>query len=121
MSVWEKVVQIANKAMKTEAEEIRDELRDACPKRTGKTARSFKIMSLGSDMENGLVGAKGLIKTVQIGSTLPSAYFADQGNGTRIIYPVKRKALKFADGTFSNRANPYEGAHFVEKVANRHR
>ena len=121
MSVWDRVVEAVNVAMNTEAAQIRDELRQACPKRTGETAKSFHIMKIGRGMENGLVGAKGLITSVQIGSTLPSAYFADQGNGERMIYPKKKKALKFSDGTFHAYARPYKGANFIEEVARNHR
>lgn len=121
MSVWDRVVEAVNVAMNTEAAQIRKELRDACPKRTGETARSFHIMRIEKDTEIGLVGVKGLITKVQIGSTLPSAYFADQGNGTRMIYPKKKKALKFSDGTFHAYASPYKGANFIEDVADKHR
>lgn len=45
----------------------------------------------------------------------------DEGNGTRIIYPVRAKALKYTDGSFHGRSTPYKGIGFVAKVANKYR
>ena len=39
----------------------------------------------------------------------------------KVIRPVRARALRFNDGTFHAKANTYEGKHFVEKVAARHR
>ena len=121
MALWDRVVEVANKAMRTEASQILKELRAECPKRTGATARSFHIMSGSGGMTNGIEGVGGIITNVRIGSTKDTAYFADQGNGTKIIYPVKAKALKFHDGSYHNYARPYMGTNFVAEVANRHR
>lgn len=45
----------------------------------------------------------------------------DQGNGSEIIYPTEKRALKFTDGSIHGSARPYAGIHFVREVANRHR
>ena len=45
----------------------------------------------------------------------------DEGNGSRIIYPVRAKALRFTDGSIHGRAKPYKGIGFVSKVANKYR
>ena len=45
----------------------------------------------------------------------------NDGNGTKIIYPVRKKALKYTDGSLHGRSTPYKGIHFVEKVANKYR
>ena len=45
----------------------------------------------------------------------------NDGNGTKIIYPVKAKALQYTDGSFHGRSTPYKGIHFVEKVAAKYR
>lgn len=122
MSLWDKVVGIVNKRMNTEAQQILSELQAECPKDTGRTAASFHIAGKG---EGGTVsvGAKGLIGSVQIISTELSAYYANYGNGgrNRTIYPTHAKALHLKDGSFRGSVRGYDGTHFVEKVANRHR
>lgn len=45
----------------------------------------------------------------------------NDGNGSKIIYPVRAKALQFTDGSFHGRSTPYKGIHFVEKVAAKYR
>lgn len=45
----------------------------------------------------------------------------NDGNGTKIIYPVRAKALRYTDGSLHGRSTPYKGIHFVEKVASRYR
>lgn len=64
-------------------------------------------------------------RTRFIGSNSDHFYFLDMGNKPRnggVIKPKPpRKYLKFSDGTFHKQANPYEGIHFVKKVADRHR
>lgn len=45
----------------------------------------------------------------------------DQGNGNRIIVPVRAKALRYSDGTYHASSRPYSGINFVERIANRHR
>lgn len=122
MSLWEKVVAITNKAMNTEANQILGELRAECPKDSGKTAASFRIMGKGEDATVS-VGGRGLITNVRIGSTELSALYADQGNGGkgRIIYPTQAQALHLKDGSYRASVHGYEGSHFVAKVASRHR
>lgn len=130
MSLVQKVAQIVNKRMNTEAQQILDELREACPKRSGKTAESFHIMGGGEDATVSVSG-QGLIKSVRIGSTLLSAKYADEGNGGsgREIRSTRRydrngippAKLKLSDGTYRVMVHGYEGTHFVREVANRHR
>lgn len=123
MSIWQKVVEIANRAMDTEANQILYELRATCPKDTGETARSFRIMSSEDDSTVSTIGGKGLIRSVRIGSTKLSAYYADQGNGgkSRIIRPKRAKALKLKDGSYRPYVHGYDGTDFVKWVADRHR
>lgn len=45
------------------------------------------------------------------------AYFLDEGNGGKMIYPKRGKALKYSDGTFHPRSRPYKGIHWVRTVA----
>lgn len=47
-------------------------------------------------------------------------YFLNDGNGNRIIYPRRKKALRFHDGSLHGSARPYKGIHFVEEIAARH-
>lgn len=47
-------------------------------------------------------------------------YFLNEGNGGKIIYPKKKKALRFSDGSLHGSARPYAGIHFVEEIASRH-
>ena len=123
MSVWQKVVEIVNDVMNTEADQILYELRATCPKDTGETARSFRIMGKNDDSTVPTVGGKGLIQSIRIGSTKLSAYYADQGNGgkSRIIRPKHAKALKLKDGSYRTYVHGYDGTDFVRWVADRHR
>ena len=130
MALMDRVVEIVNKAMNTEANQILNELKAACPKRTGKTANSFHIMR-GSGEATVSVGGKGLIKSVRIGSTLDSAYYADEGSGATSKYVAfppypgwdyGRRPYKSKDGLVHSQGRAgYEGKHFVKAVADRHR
>lgn len=133
MSLWDRVVEIVNVKMQTEAAEILDELRAECPKRTGQTANSFHIMA-GKGNATVSVGGKGLITSVRIGSTRLSALYADEGNGGsgRVITstrPVDRRGrppgkLKIMNGMYmqyATQVHGYDGDHFVKRVADRHR
>lgn len=122
MSLLSKVIEIANKAMNTEASQILDELKAECPKDTGHTAERIKIMGKGENATVS-VGGRGLLTNVRIGSTDLSAYYADQGNGGRgrIIRPKEAQALHLKDGSYRAFVHGYNGSHFVARVANRHR
>lgn len=131
MSLWDRVVEIANRAMQTEAAEILGELKEACPSRTGKTAASFHIMA-GKGNATVSVGGKGLITSVRIGSTKLSALYASEGNGGsgRVITstrPLDRRGrppgkLKLSDGSYRTMVHGYTPpTNFVVDVANRHR
>lgn len=123
MSIWQKVVEAANRAMNTEADQILYELRATCPKDTGDTARSFKILGRNSDSTVPTIGGQGLISSVRIGSTKLTAYYANQGNGgrSRIIRPKRSKALHLKDGSYRAYVHGYDGTEFVKWVADRHR
>lgn len=45
------------------------------------------------------------------------AYFLDEGNGGKMIYPKRKKALKYSDGSLHPRSRPYKGIHWVKTVA----
>jgi hypothetical protein len=47
-------------------------------------------------------------------------YFLNDGNGGKMIYPKRARALHFSDGTRHGSARPYKGIHFVEEIASRH-
>lgn len=121
------------------AEQILQELKDECPKRSGKTAEKGFYISRGghgtgtSVSLGGSVG-KGGIGSVFVGSDKLTAYWADQGNGGEnkiIMAKHKRKsgamgALgEYPDGIpgigWKQYVHGYEGRHFVKKVADRHR
>lgn len=89
---------------------ILGELKAECPKRSGAAAGSVNIENVGEFARS-------------IGSSHPHFFFADQGNNqTRsVIYPVRKKALKFTDGSVHGSASTYNGKHFVKAVADRHR
>lgn len=135
MSIVDRVVEITNRVMRTEAAQIQKELRDECPRsatgHNGKhVADSFRIMRESSGAAVGISGA-GFITSVLIGSTEPGAYYANYGNGgggheirsTRAYDRRGRKPgkLKLKDGTYRVMVHGYEGTHFVERVADRHR
>ena len=108
------LVQIVNNVCISEMDKvasvIEGELKAECPKRTGEAASSIGISTPSTVVR-------------RIGGTNTHLFFADQGNNQskRTIYPVRAKALRFTDGSFHARASTYEGSHFVEKVADRHR
>lgn len=114
------LVQIARRVVDEETERIANEilveLKAECPKRTGKTAESFRITKTGFGMW-------------LIGSTALTAYYADQGNGGsgRIIRP-HGNYLVFHDtrggsgGVYVRKyVHGYDGTDFVKKVADKHR
>ena len=131
MALWDRVVEIANRAMDTEANQILQELRAECkaayPNGTGTTAKSFHIMGKGESSDVS-VGGKGLITKVRVGSTLESAYYANYGNSAtdKFVAFVPNKGIseslrpKGTKKVYSHGRKGYEGAHFVEKVAARH-
>lgn len=113
------LVQIVNNVCESEmdrlAQTIRYELKSACPKRTGEAASAIGI-------EGGGTASR------RIGGTNDHLFFADQGNNQSKsrIYPINAKALPISGGNgqwiaFRAHASTYEGSHFVEEVANRHR
>lgn len=108
------ITQIVEDAIKKELDrvsmQIEGELKAECPSRTGEARGSIHIEETGQFERF-------------VGGTNLHLYFADEGNNqsTRTIYPVRAKALRFADGSFHAKASTYEGKHFVRAVADRHR
>ena len=110
MSLVEIVNNVCMSELDRVASVIEGELKEECPKRTGQAAASIGISAPNEF-------------TRRIGGVNDHLFFADQGNGqsVKVIRPVRARALRFNDGTFHAKANTYEGKHFVEKVAARHR
>ena len=129
MSVWDKAVEIINKAMNTEANQILGELKAACPKDSGAAAGSIHIMGKnGGDVG---ISAQGLITSVRIGANVNwgnhedgglHLYYANYGNGGpgRRIWPTRSRALNTKHGYYGM-VHGYNGSHFIEAVASRHR
>lgn len=61
--------------------------------------------------------------SIVIGSYNDHLFFLDQGNDQRVkvIKPVRKKALKFTDGSLHGSASTYKGFHIAKKVADRYR
>lgn len=57
----------------------------------------------------------------RIGASNLHLYFFEEGNGSRMIYPVKAKALHYSDGSYHGRSTPYAGRHINAKVAAKYR
>lgn len=54
-----------------------------------------------------------------IGTGIYYAKFANDGRGA--VRPVRKKMLKYKDGSLHKYSSPYAGSHFVEKVASRYK
>lgn len=132
--VMNKVADDSNRIMMADAEILVQELKEECPKRTGTTAASMRILGREEGMRAGIDA--GFITKVKVGSTLKSAYWADQGNdpGGGVIVPSRKKALAFDGwGSYAGKGHgkngkyvlpavsAYEGDHYVTRVANKHR
>ena len=50
-----------------------------------------------------------------VGTDLYYAYYVDQGRGE--VWPIRRKMLKFADGSFHPHAKKAEAQHFAAETA----
>ena len=126
MSLTNTFVNMVNKAFNTKANQVVMDLRAACPKKTSKTANSFRILSRDESMS---VGTGSLLTSVTIGSTLDSAFYANYGNNQNYShfggkgnpgmpnyvgkgYP----RVLFYDGEVHVSSRTYEGKHFVEAV-----
>ena len=79
--------------------------------RSGAAYRAIHIESTGEFSK--FVGGTGGVGTQHL-------YFLNDGNGGKTIYPKKKKALRFRDGSLHAHARPYSGIHFVEQIAARH-
>ena len=95
------------------ANQILGEVQDACPKQSGRTAKSFHIEKRGAH-------------SYAIVSSKLTAYYSDQGNGSGRIYPRRAKMLKITNGInrtlgYARSVSTYEGRHYIAEVANRHR
>ncbi|MBQ1296081.1 MAG: hypothetical protein IIY21_18685 [Clostridiales bacterium] len=96
------------------AEKIYWEIRRECPKKSGRTARSFRIEKRGDGYA--------------VVSDKLTAYYAENGNGGAgtFIYPKKAKALKITNGVnrrlgFAAYVKAYKGDGFIQRVAARHK
>lgn len=96
------------------AEKIFWEVRRECPKKSGRSARSFRIEKNGD--------------TYAVVSDKLSAYYAENGNGGRgtLIYPKRAKRLKITNGInrtlgYAPYVRGYDGDHFLRRVADMHR
>ena len=110
MSLVEKVQVIVREQMLDLANTINGELKAECPVDSGEARASIHVEQTGK-------------MSYRIGAANLHLFFADQGNNqtVSIIYPKRKKALKFKDGSFHRSARTYQGKHFVRAVANRHR
>lgn len=96
------------------AEKIYYEVRRECPKKSGRTARSFRIEKRGDGYA--------------VVSDKLTALYAENGNGGRgtLIYPKRAKKLKITNGVnrtlgYASYVHGYDGDHFLQRVADRHR
>ena len=96
------------------AEVILDEVREECPKKSGRSAKSFHIEPRGN--------------SYAVVSNRLAAYYADEGNGGsgRIIYPTRSRLLKITNGVnrtlgYAKYVHGYDGDHYITRVADRHR
>lgn len=86
-----------------------------------------KIASIGESTMKGLAPARtgalrGSIHTEQtgseswfVGTDLDYAYYVDQGRGD--VWPIRRKVLRFADGSFHPHAGPAKAQNFAARTA----
>lgn len=126
MSITNQFINMVNKAFNTKANQIVTDLRNACPKKTGKTANSFRILSKNESMA---VGTGSLLTSVTIGSPLQSAWYANYGNAQNYSYFGGRgnsgmpnyvgagyPKMLYYDGKMHLSSSTYQGSHFVEEV-----
>lgn len=130
MSLIETVQAVVKEQMQQIAETIEGELKQACPKRTGRAAASIHIEKKGDTTYR--IGANANFGDYRDGGM--HLYYADQGNdgsGNIIMStrPYDRKGrppgkLKINTGMQSMYVpyvHSYEGKGFIKKVADRHR
>ena len=123
MSISEQFVIMVNGEFDEKVEQIVQDLQNYCPKKTGATARSFKVMS-----KSGGDGSTGLAKSAIVGSELLTAWFANYGNAQHYSYFGGKghpgmpnysgsgaKGLYY-DGEFHLSSRTYQGSKYVEKV-----
>lgn len=75
--------------------------------RTGRALGAIHIEGGGTSY---FIGGTGGIGTLHL-------YYLNEGNGGKMIYPKRAKALRYSDGTLHPRSRPYAGIHFVESIA----
>ena len=142
MALWDKIIQISNKAMNTKAQQILDEVKergyDYYPD-SRNVVPSFRIMSKkNSDAEVlGRFNTGGnLITSVIIGSDLREAYWAVYGNiggsrngriypdGNALVFPGQAGYRGKGHGKGGMYVLPsvraYRGHNFLRDVARRH-
>ena len=142
MALWDKVVQITNKAMNTKAQQILEEVHERGYYYYPDSAHvvpSFRIMSRksGGEVTESFGTGGSLIKSVIIGSDLREAYWAVYGNiggsqggriyphGSALVFPGQGAYRWHGHGKRGNYVLPsvraYRGHNFLRDVANRHR
>ena len=96
------------------AEKVYWDVRRECPKKSGRSARSFRIEKDGD--------------TYAVVSDKLTAYYAENGNGGRgtLIYPKRAKRLKITNGVnrtlgYASCVHGYDGDHFLRRVADKYR
>lgn len=55
-----------------------------------------------------------------VGSNNLHLYFFEMGNGSKTIYPVRKKVLKYRNGVYSMHSTPYGGKNIKAIVAAKH-
>lgn len=79
--------------------------------RSGKALGAIHIESTGEFSK--FVGGTGGEGTLHL-------FFLDEGNGGKMIYPKRARALHYSDGSYHGSSRPYAGIHFVAEIAARH-
>lgn len=98
--------EIAQEKLEEYAHKIKDDMYSLANKRTGRLRESISITQIDK-------------RTYFIGPHVDYAIYADQGRGE--VRPVRRKALRYADGSFHQYSRPYKGSHFVRKTAEKYK
>lgn len=85
--------------------------------------RSLKHPEYSSGQAAGSIGIRQeSADTILVGSEDQHLNFLIRGNGTKIIYPVRKKALKYRDGSLHGRSTPYKGKpEILTRVADKFR
>ena len=110
MSLYETGKMLIEQKLQSVTSEIYSELVYECPERSGEAKASIAVQTESEFSRF-------------VGGTNSHLFFADEGNNQSmsVIYPRKKKMLKFTDGSLHPSASTYKGHHFVKDVADKHR